>query len=84
MMVGAETRVADLVPLRESHPWVHDEVGQVLKRARIEAAPSTHLPDPKADVVEPDPLGEVPPLEELGVAVPEPGEQGQIRGRDGT
>ena len=65
---------ADLVPLGESHPWVHGEVGQVLKRRRIEAAAGAQLPDPEADVVEPDPLGEVFLIKQLGVTGPEPGE----------
>jgi hypothetical protein len=60
---------------------VHGEVGQVLKRTPIEAAPGTELPDPETDAVEPDPLGEVRPVKELGVTGPEPGEQGQLRGR---
>jgi hypothetical protein len=63
-----------LSPSGESHPWVPGEVGQVLNRTRTEAAPGAGLPDSKADVVEPDPLGEVPPVKEFGVTGPEPGE----------
>ena len=61
-------------PSRESHHRVHGEVGQFLKPTRIQAAPDTDLPDPKADVVEPDPLGGVASVKELGVTDPKPGE----------
>src|SRR5262249_54900555 len=83
MMVGGG-RVADLVPLRESHPWLHHQVGHVLKRTPIEAAPSALAPAPKEDVVAPDPLGGEHAVKELGVTSPEPGEQGQLRSRDST
>jgi len=52
----------DLVASTESHPWVRGEAGQVLERTRIEVPAGTKLPDPKADVIEPDPLGEVLPV----------------------
>ena len=59
---------------------MHGEAGQVLERIRVEGIAGTQLPDPKADVVEPDPLGEVLLVKELGVTGAEPGEYLRLPG----
>src|SRR5271157_5288277 len=57
---------------------------QVLVRTRVEGPASAELPDLKADVVEPGSLGEVLPVEALGVTGSGPGEHGHLRSGDST
>ncbi len=57
---------------------------QVLVRPRVEGPASAELPDLKADVVEPGSLGEVLPVEALGVTGSGPGEHGHLRSGDST
>src|SRR5258708_2119103 len=82
--VASERRVDDVATSKESHPWLSGEAGQVSERTRIDGLTGAELPHLKAEVVEPDSLGDVLPAEQLGIASAEPDEYGHVGSRHST